>query len=66
LTRTQPPLYSSLLIKIVKQEAPNLRWLKSHLETVIWNIIPFDGARKTIDRTGLNRYKSDGVGCLLR
>lgn len=63
LTRTQPPLYSSLLIEIVKQEAPDLKWLKSHLETAIveYNTVwMVQGKRLTV--TGLNRYKSDGVG----
>ncbi len=63
LTRTQPPLYSSLLIEIVKQEVPDLKWLKSHLETVIveYNTVwMVQGKRLTV--TGLNRYKSDGVG----
>jgi alpha,alpha-trehalase len=63
LTRTQPPLYSSLLIEIVKQEVPDLKWLKSHLETVIveYNTVwMVQGTRLTV--TGLNRYKSDGVG----
>lgn len=63
LTRTQPPLYSSLLIEIVKQETPDLKWLKGHLETVIleYNTVwMVQGKRLT--PTGLNRYKSDGVG----
>jgi alpha,alpha-trehalase len=63
LTRTQPPLYSSLLIEIVKQEAPDLKWLKSHLETVIleYNTVWMMQGKRLTD-TGLNRYKSDGVG----
>jgi alpha,alpha-trehalase len=63
LTRTQPPLYSSLLREIVKQEVPDLEWLKSHLETVIleYNTVwMVQGKRLTA--SGLNRYKSDGVG----
>ncbi|RYJ52892.1 trehalase [Flavobacterium petrolei] len=63
LTRTQPPLYSSLLIEIAKKEMPSLEWLRSHLETVIleyktvWMV---QGNRLT--STGLNRYKADGIG----
>lgn len=63
LTRTQPPLYSSLLIEIAKKEMPSLEWLRSHLETVIleyktvWMV---QGNRLT--PTGLNRYKADGIG----
>lgn len=63
LTRTQPPLYSSLLIEIVKKKVPSLEWLKSHLETVIleYNTVwMVQGNRLT--PTGLNRYKADGVG----
>lgn len=63
LTRTQPPLYSSLLIAIVKKETPSLEWLRSHLETVIleYNTVwMVQGKRLT--PTGLNRYKADGVG----
>lgn len=63
LTRTQPPLYSSLLIEIVKKKVPSLEWLKSHLETVIleYNTVwMVQGKRLT--PTGLNRYKADGVG----
>jgi hypothetical protein len=37
---------------------------ESHLETVILEYTVWWW--KTIDHTGLNRYKSDGVGCLLR
>ena len=63
LTRTQPPLYSSLLIDIVKSKTPDLEWLKGHLETVIleYNTVwMVQGGRLT--PTGLNRYKSGGVG----
>ena len=63
LTRTQPPLYSSLLRAIVDQEKPSIKWLASHLETVlleyhtVWMVL---GERLT--PTGLNRYKADGIG----
>ncbi|TDE31926.1 trehalase [Flavobacterium ranwuense] len=63
LTRTQPPLYSSLIIEIVKKKTPSLEWLRSHLETVIleYNTVwMVQGKRLT--PTGLNRYKADGVG----
>jgi len=63
LTRTQPPLYSSLLIEIAKKEMPSLEWLRSHLETVIleYNTVwMVQGNRLTL--TGLNRYKADGIG----
>jgi alpha,alpha-trehalase len=63
LTRTQPPLYSSLLVDIAKNTVPDLDWLKGHLQTVIleynsvW-MVPGD----RLTATGLNRYKSGGVG----
>jgi alpha,alpha-trehalase len=63
LTRTQPPLYSSLLIEITKQKVPNQDWLRSHLDAVIleYNTVwMVQGNRLT--ETGLNRYKADGVG----
>lgn len=63
LTRTQPPLYSSLLVDIAKQKTPDLNWLRLHLETVIleYNTVwMVQGGRLT--PTGLNRYKADGVG----
>jgi alpha,alpha-trehalase len=63
LTRTQPPLYSSLLIEITKQKVPDQEWLRSHLDAVIleYNTVwMVQGNRST--ETGLNRYKSDGVG----
>ncbi|MFV8359613.1 trehalase family glycosidase [Flavobacterium sp. LS1P3] len=63
LTRTQPPLYSSLLIEIAKKKIPSLDWLRSHLETVIleYNTVwMVQGNRLT--PTGLNRYKADGIG----
>ena len=63
LTRTQPPLYSSLIVAIAKKGLPSLDWLKMHLETIIleyntvWMVL---GNRLTA--TGLNRYKADGIG----
>ncbi|MBP6181451.1 trehalase family glycosidase [Flavobacterium sp.] len=63
LTRTQPPLYSSLLIDIVKQKVPSLDWLRGHLETVIleYNTVWMEQGNR-LTPTGLNRYKADGVG----
>ncbi|MEC5164309.1 alpha,alpha-trehalase [Flavobacterium sp. PL11] len=63
LTRTQPPLYSSLIIEILKKGIPSLDWLQSHLETIIleYNTVwMVQGNRLT--STGLNRYKADGIG----
>jgi alpha,alpha-trehalase len=63
LTRTQPPLYSSLLIDIVKQKVPSSDWLREHLETVIleYNTVWMEQGNR-LTPTGLNRYKADGVG----
>jgi alpha,alpha-trehalase len=61
LTRTQPPLYSSLLVDIVKNSRSRL--VKEHLQTVILeynSVWMVPGERLTV--TGLNRYKSGGVG----
>ncbi|PVX45374.1 alpha,alpha-trehalase [Flavobacterium sp. 103] len=63
LTRTQPPLYSSLLVAIVKEGNVSQEWLQSHLETVIleYNTVwMVQGNRLT--PTGLSRYKADGIG----
>ena len=63
LTRTQPPLYSSLIVEIVKHKSPDLDWLRNHLETIIveYNTVwMVQGNRLT--PTGLNRYKADGIG----
>ena len=63
LTRTQPPLYSSLLVDIVQTKIPDLDWLREHVQTVIleYNTVwMVPGERLT--NTGLNRYKSGGVG----
>lgn len=63
LTRTQPPLYSSLLLDITKKRSVPKEWLRSHLETVILeydSVWMVQGNRLT--PTGLNRYKADGVG----
>ncbi|MCF6140141.1 alpha,alpha-trehalase [Flavobacterium sp. K77] len=63
LTRTQPPLYSSLLLDITKKRAVPKDWLRSHLETVIleYNSVWMKQGKR-LTPTGLNRYKADGVG----
>ncbi|WP_016989513.1 trehalase family glycosidase [Flavobacterium sp. ACAM 123] len=63
LTRTQPPLYSSLLMDIMEDKKIEKEWLKKHLEAVIMEyntvwMVP--GNRLT--PTGLNRYKAEGIG----
>jgi alpha,alpha-trehalase len=63
LTRTQPPLYSSLIIEIAKKKTPSLDWLRSHLETIIleYNTVWMVQGNRLMP-TGLNRYKADGIG----
>jgi alpha,alpha-trehalase len=63
LTRSQPPLYSSLLVEIAKLESIDKQWLQGHLEAVIveYNTVwMVPGNRLTSN--GLNRYKADGIG----
>ncbi|WP_306353427.1 trehalase family glycosidase [Flavobacterium sp. '19STA2R22 D10 B1'] len=62
LTRTQPPLYSSLVVHVAEREN-DLTWIKKHLETVIKEyktVWMEEGKRLTT--TGLNRYKAEGIG----
>lgn len=63
LTRTQPPLYSSLLVDIVKNKLPSIEWLRTHLDAVIleYNTVWMVQGRR-LTETGLNRYKADGIG----
>jgi alpha,alpha-trehalase len=62
LTRTQPPLYTSL-IREVYEVTENKEWLLSHLETAlkeyetVWMV---QGKRFT--KNGLNRYLAEGIG----
>lgn len=62
LTRTQPPLYSSL-IREVYEETQDIYWLKDHLKTAIkeyetvWMV---EGKR--LSKNGLNRYLAEGIG----
>lgn len=62
LTRTQPPLYTSLILEVF-EITQDLLWLKSHLKTAIkeyetvWMV---EGNRLT--ENGLNRYFAEGLG----
>jgi len=63
LTRTQPPLYTSLIVDIVKKINPEVAWIESHLKTAIkeyQNVWMQLGKRLTSN--GLNRYKAEGIG----
>jgi alpha,alpha-trehalase len=63
LSRTQPPLYTSLIIAIVKKSKPDTTWIARHLKTAIkeyQTVWMEEGKRLTPN--GLNRYKADGIG----
>jgi alpha,alpha-trehalase len=65
LTRTQPPLYSSLIKEVFEEKVigADKKWLRDHLITAIeeyetvW-MVP----DKRLTRTGLNRYYAEGIG----
>ncbi|TRX38697.1 trehalase [Flavobacterium sp. ZT3R18] len=63
LTRTQPPLYTSLIVAIVKKSKPEVSWIAKHLKTAIkeyQKVWMEEGERLTPN--GLNRYKAEGIG----
>jgi alpha,alpha-trehalase len=63
LTRTQPPLYTSLIVAIVKKSKPEASWIAKHLKTAIkeyQNVWMKEEKRLTAN--GLNRYKTEGIG----
>jgi alpha,alpha-trehalase len=63
LSRTQPPLYTSLIVAIVKKSKPEASWIAKHLNTVIkeyQSVWMEEGKRLTPN--GLNRYKAEGIG----
>lgn len=63
LTRTQPPLYTSLLVDILKKSKQEKSWIAKHLFTAIkeyQNVWMKEGNRLTYN--GLNRFKAEGVG----
>lgn len=63
LTRTQPPLYTSLIVAIVKKAKPDTAWISRHLKTAIkeyQTVWMEHGNRLTLN--GLNRYKAEGIG----
>lgn len=63
LTRTQPPLYTSLIVDIIEKSNPEKAWIERHLKTAIkeyktvWMV---QGKRLTPN--GLNRYRAEGIG----
>lgn len=63
LTRTQPPLYTSLIVAITKEAKPTKDWIAKHLHTAIkeyQTVWMEEGKRLTLN--GLNRYKAEGIG----
>jgi len=62
LTRTQPPLYTSLIIDIVEKEK-DLNWIGRHLKTAIkeYETVWMQSGKRLTD-SGLNRYKAEGIG----
>jgi len=63
LTRTQPPLYTSLIIDIIEKSNPEISWIERHLKTAIKEyktVWMEEGKRLTAN--GLNRYKAEGIG----
>jgi alpha,alpha-trehalase len=63
LSRTQPPLYSSLLVDILATSKQEISWIERHLNTVIreyQHVWMEEGKRLTAN--GLNRYKAEGIG----
>lgn len=63
LTRTQPPLYTSLIMDVIEKSNPDIFWIERHLKTAIKEYLTVwmeEGKRLTAN--GLNRYKAEGIG----
>ena len=63
LTRTQPPLYTSLIMDVLEKSDPDIFWIERHLKTAIkeyQTVWMEEGKRLTAN--GLNRYKAEGIG----
>ena len=63
LTRTQPPLYTSLIVAIVKKSKPEITWVAKHLKTAIkeYQTVWMEEGKR-LSPNGLNRYKAEGIG----
>lgn len=63
LTRTQPPLYTSLIVAIIKETKLTKDWIARHLHTAIkeYQTVWMEGGKR-LTPTGLNRYKAEGIG----
>ncbi|GEP49617.1 hypothetical protein FNO01nite_02890 [Flavobacterium noncentrifugens] len=62
LTRTQPPLYTSLIMDIAEKDADK-NWISRHLKTAIkeYETVWMQLGKRLTD-SGLNRYKAEGIG----
>lgn len=62
LTRTQPPLYTSLIMDIAEKDADQ-NWISRHLKTAIkeYETVWMQPGKRLTD-SGLNRYKAEGIG----
>lgn len=62
LTRTQPPLYTSLIIDIAEKEK-DVNWISRHLKTAVkeYETVWMQLGKRLTD-SGLNRYKAEGIG----
>ncbi|WP_026978567.1 trehalase family glycosidase [Flavobacterium tegetincola] len=63
LSRTQPPLYTSLVVDILKKSNQEISWIEKHLKTCIKEYQQvWMGEGKRLTSNGLNRYKAEGIG----
>ncbi|RZJ52493.1 MAG: trehalase, partial [Flavobacterium sp.] len=63
LTRTQPPLYTSLILDIIEKSNPDIEWIERHLRTAIkeYKTVWMEQGKR-LTPNGLNRYKAEGIG----
>ncbi|MCD0465003.1 trehalase family glycosidase [Flavobacterium sp. ENC] len=63
LTRTQPPLYTSLIVDIIQKSNPEKAWIERHLKTAIkeYKTVWMEQGKR-LTPNGLNRYKAEGIG----
>jgi alpha,alpha-trehalase len=63
LTRTQPPLYTSLIVDIIEKSNPDIAWIERHLKTAIkeYETVWMEQGKR-LTANGLNRYKAEGIG----
>lgn len=63
LDRTQPPLYSTLIVDILNHSTQENSWIQEHLQTIVdeYFLVWMDSETR-LTPNGLNRYKAQGVG----